>query len=167
MSEQPPYKIIPFAGGLNRNTFDCGDSVLNSYLTYYAAQDIKRLATACYVAVTGKEFFVAGYYTLSAASITLDKIPALQAKKFARYPEVPAALIGRLAVDRRHQGKKLGEALLWDAIMRASRADLAITTMLVEAKDTKAAAYYQRFGFIPLLDLPLKLFLPLKNLLKS
>jgi len=34
----------------------------------------------------------------------------------------------------------------------------------VDAKDNEAKAYYGQFGFIPLLDSPLELFLPLVTL---
>jgi GNAT superfamily N-acetyltransferase len=49
-------------------------------------------------------------------------------------------LIGRLAVDRRYQGRQLGAALLFDAIARAIRADAAVFALLVDAKDEAAAA---------------------------
>ena len=39
-----------------------------------------------------------------------------------------------------------------------------IVGFFVDAKDAQAQAYYLRYGFIPLIDDPLRLFLPLATL---
>ena len=62
---------------------------------------------------------VLGYYTLSSFGINLADLPEETAKKLPRYPLVPATLLGRLAVDKDHQGKGLGEFLLMDALHRS------------------------------------------------
>jgi ribosomal protein S18 acetylase RimI-like enzyme len=54
---------------------------------------------------------------------------------------IPAATIGRLAVDRRHQGRSPGAALLFDAIARAIQADAAVFALVVDAKDEAAARF--------------------------
>jgi ribosomal protein S18 acetylase RimI-like enzyme len=74
---------------------------------------------------------------------------------------VPAVRIGRLAVDQRFQGRGLGAALLADAATRALRADAAAFTLLVDAKNDSAVAFYERFGFRTLASQPRTLFLPL------
>ena len=55
-------------------------------------------------------------------------------KKSPRYPLVPAALIGRLAISTRHQGQKIGGALVIDAVLRAFCADPAVFAILADAK---------------------------------
>ena len=50
---------------------------------------------------------IAGYYTLSSTSVQLAELPAETVRKLPRYPLVPATLLGRLAVDRRQQGRGL------------------------------------------------------------
>lgn len=63
---------------------------------------------------------------------------------------------------RKRFGRKgLGGALLADALHRAFVSDIAAYAMLVDAKDDEAAAFYKHHGFIPLLNSPLSLFLPL------
>jgi hypothetical protein len=79
---------------------------------------------------------IAGYSTLAAASIRIDDLPAELSRKLPRYPVVPVALIGRLAVDRRYAGRSLGSVLLYDAAGRAMRADPAIFALVVDAKDS-------------------------------
>jgi predicted GNAT family N-acyltransferase len=53
-------------------------------------------------------------------------LPSETAKRLPHYPVVPAALIGRLTIDRQYRGRGLSAALLFDAIARAARADTAI-----------------------------------------
>ncbi len=59
---------------------------------------------------------IAGYYTLAAAGVPLADMPAELAKRLPRYRSVPVARLGRLAVDQAYRGRKLGSALLWDAV---------------------------------------------------
>jgi ribosomal protein S18 acetylase RimI-like enzyme len=89
------------------------------------------------------------------------------AKKLPRYPLVPAALIGRLAISTRHQGQKIGGALIIDAVLRASRADPAVFAILVEAKDERAAAFYEHLGFSRFASRPSSLFLPVATALQA
>jgi predicted N-acetyltransferase YhbS len=65
---------------------------------------------------------------------------------------MPVALIGRLAVNVKFQGKGLGSILLADACQKVSRASavLAVAGIIVYAKDDNAIAFYAHFGFVPL-----------------
>jgi GNAT superfamily N-acetyltransferase len=113
------------------------------------------------VAVESATSHVAAYYTISAASIPLTDLPSAETRRLPRYPTVPAVRIGRLAVDQRFQGRGLGAALLADAASRTLKADVAAFTLLVDAKNDQAVAFYQRFGFRILVSQPRTLFLPL------
>jgi predicted N-acetyltransferase YhbS len=64
-------------------------------------------------------------------------------------------------VDQRFQGRGLGAALLADAATRTLKADAAAFMLLVDARDVRAVAFYQRFGFRVLTSEPRTLFLPL------
>jgi GNAT superfamily N-acetyltransferase len=83
---------------------------------------------------------IAGYYTLAAGSVLLTRMPQTLSKKLPRYPDVPVARLGRLAVGQKFQGRKLGAALLWDAIERAARSEVVVYEVVVDAKDGEAAA---------------------------
>jgi predicted GNAT family N-acyltransferase len=87
-------------------------------------------------------------------------------KRLPRYPVLPAALIGRLAVDRQYRKHSLGAALLFAAIERAARAEPAVFTVIVDAKDEDAAAFYRHFGFTPFAGRPSSLFLPVATAMK-
>ncbi len=124
-------------------------------------QDIRRRIANCFVAVENASNTIAADYTISAASIPLDELPPDESRRLPRYPTVPAVRIGRLAVNQRFQGRGLGAALLADAAIRALKAEAAAFTLLVDAKDDRGVAFYQRFGLFPLASRPRTLFLPL------
>lgn len=107
---------------------------------------------------------IAGYYTLSATSVQLAELPAQTVRKLPRYPLVPATLLGRLAVDRRQQGKGYGRFLLADALYRAARSEVASFAVIVDAKDDGARRFYERESFLPLPDQPMKLFRPMVDI---
>lgn len=68
-------------------------------------------------------------------------------KKLPRYPVVPAALLGRLAVAQSYQGIGLGGVLLADALKRSAHADLGVFAMIVDALDDAAQRFYEHYGF--------------------
>ena len=148
----------------DRAGFACGVAALDQYLQTQAMQDVRRRVAACYVALeTPGETKIAGYYTLAAGGIPLADLPKSLAKRLPRYPSVPVARLGRLAVARAYQGRKLGSSLLWSAGTRASRAELAAFALVVDAKDDRAAAFYRHHGFEPLESQPRQLVLPLST----
>ncbi|HTW35469.1 MAG TPA: hypothetical protein VMD53_12700 [Rhizomicrobium sp.] len=119
------FVIEPLSSRHDRSAFSCGSEPLDTYLKTPAGQDIRRHISNCFVAVPEKESRVAGYYTLAASSIPVADIPAEISRKLPRYPVLPAALLGRLAVDRQFVRRSLGSALLYDAVARTLRADAA------------------------------------------
>jgi ribosomal protein S18 acetylase RimI-like enzyme len=160
------FRIVPLATAHNRTAFDSGSEPLDHYFQHQVTQDIRRRITACFVALTPEQR-IAGYYTLASASIPLANLPAAMTKKLPRYPSVPAVRMGRLAVDKSFQGQGLGSALLADALERTARAEIAAFSLLVDAKDESAVAFYRHHGFIALPDSPLTLFLPLATVRQS
>lgn len=109
---------------------------------------------------------VAGYYTLSSTSVQLGELPEQTVRKLPRYPLIPATLLGRLAVDRRQQGKGYGRFLLADALYRAARNEIASFAVIVDAKDDNARRFYERESFLPFPDQPMKLFRPMADIRK-
>jgi GNAT superfamily N-acetyltransferase len=135
---------------VKRDGFSCGTDALDRYFREMVTQDIKRRVASCYVARDIDTGTVAGFYTLSASSVPLTDLPEAMRKKLPRYPSVPVARIGRLAVDGRFKGMKLGAALLWDAIDRAARSEVTVYAVAVDAKDEAAEGFYRHFGFVRL-----------------
>src|ERR1022692_4589566 len=86
----------------------------------------------------------------------------LAGETFARYPSVPVARLGRLAVALAYRGLKLGGALLWDAVDRAARSEVAVYALVVDGKDDQAERFYRHHSFTAFASTPKTLILPLK-----
>lgn len=155
------FLIEPLSATHDRTIFSCGVTALDRYLREQAGQDVRKRVAQCYVAYEPGSSRIAGYYTLSAGNVALSDIPPELVRKLPRYPAVPVARVGRLAVDTNLQGERLGAALLWDAATRALRSELAVYALAVDAKDERSIAFYRHLGFITFASQPDKLFLPL------
>jgi GNAT superfamily N-acetyltransferase len=162
----PPFSIVSFSREHPKAGFCCGTEILDRYFAERAAQDIKRNLARCFVAIDNEQQSIAGYYTLSAAQIPLTDLPEQLAKKMPRYGAIPATRIGRLAIDKRYQGRGLGSALIADALKKSSDASMGVYALLVDSKDENASTFYQHHGFIPCLGRPQTLFLPLGTISK-
>jgi GNAT superfamily N-acetyltransferase len=155
------FVIEPLAPNHDRAEFTCGVDALDRYFREQASQDVRRRATACFVARELAADRVAGFYTLSAGGVLLAQMPVRLAKRLPRYPTVPVARLGRLAVALAYHGRKLGGALLWDAIQRAARSEVAVHALVVDAKDEQAETFYMHHGFVAFGDTLRTLILPL------
>ena len=160
------FSIEPLSSKHDRSGFACGSPPLDRYFTELAGQDVKRRLSNCFVLVD-EDGAVVGYYTLAATSIALTDLPDDEGRRLPRYPVLPAALIGRLAVDTRFQRRGLGNILLMDAIQRSSRAEAAVFALIVDATDEAAALFYGRCGFRSFAGRPLRLYLPMATALKA
>lgn len=133
-----------------RDEFDCGVSVLNDFLRTRARKEMEAGTSACFViAPKSDPGLIAGYYTLSAATVVRTDLPEALIKKLPRYHELPATLLGRLARDLRFKGKKIGDLLMASMLNRAVNAsqDIASWAIITDPKDKKAREFYAGFGF--------------------
>jgi GNAT superfamily N-acetyltransferase len=158
-------RIEPLASRHDRAGFESGVEPLDRYFRTQAGQDARKNMAAPFVLLL-PDGGVAGYYTLSSTSVRLAELPALTVRKLPRYPLVPATLLGRLAVDRRQQGKGYGRFLLADALYRAARSEIASFAVIVDAKDDNARRFYERESFLPLPEQPMRLFRPMADIAK-
>ncbi len=156
------FYIRPFDASFNAESFQCGQEPLDEYIRRYASQDVRRNVARVFIATPENDpQQLAGFFTLSAGSVSCTSLPASLARKLPRYP-VPVALIGRLAVDKRFQSKGLGSILLADACKKVAQASsvLAVAGIIVDAKDDLAISFYKHFGFIPLQGQTDRMLLP-------
>lgn len=154
--------IGPLEKRHDRTAFFCGLPELDRYLARQAGQDIRRRIARVFVCTAGTSNAVLGFYTLSALSVDLVSLPERLSQKLPRHP-VPCALIGRLAVDSSAHGQGIGRLLLADAVKRTAVAGetVAVHALIVDAANDAAKRFYEGFGFAPLTDNPMRLFLPL------
>lgn len=143
--------------------FDCGQPALDRFLQKHALGNIKANSAQTYVCCCDNT--VVAYYSLAVGSVAPAAASERAIKGLAQHP-VPVMILARLAVDRRHQKKGLGKALLKDALLRTLQAaDIAgIRCLLVHAKDEAARQWYLNFDFEPSPGDPYQLMLLLKDL---
>lgn len=166
MRSEPTWNVAAFDSAThNTSRFDSGVEALDLYLRNYAGQDQKRNLARVFIATAPGDPRILGYYTVSAASFRKEGLPPRDARRLPRYP-VPAAILGRLAVDASCQGKGLGEHLLVDCCHRvvASAEQMAVYALIVDAKDEPTMGFYLKYGFVPFADQPMRLFLPIETL---
>ena len=160
------YRIEPLSGDHDRAAFTSGSAPLDRYFQMQASQDVRRRIATCFVAVSRETGALAGFYTLTATSIALSAMSPAIVKKLPRYPVVPAALLGRLAIAQSHRGRGLGGVLLADALARSARTELGVFAMLVDAKDEAAQHFYEHYGFTLLPGENRRLYLPIDPALR-
>jgi len=160
------FAIVPLRHSHIKSKFRCGKKLLDNYIHTQVNQDVKKKLSVCFVFID-QEKIVKGYYTLSNAGISRDTLPVELSKKLPKsYADLPATLLGRLAVDESVSGKGFGELLLMDALKRSyevSKSDIGSMAVIVDPIDEKAIRFYKKYGFILLPDSG-KMFLAMKTI---
>jgi GNAT superfamily N-acetyltransferase len=148
----------------DRSAFSCGNDALDRYLREQAGQDQRRHLSTTWVLIDIANRELIGFYSLAASAVNPSSLPEAIAKRLPRRP-LPVTLLGRLAVDLRYRGRKLGSRLLADALIRAELGSRNVGAMavIVDAKDGTARAFYERHGFRQFADDPLRLFIPMAD----
>jgi GNAT superfamily N-acetyltransferase len=163
--------IRPLEAIHNRTGFDCGTTPLNDFLLKTAAQHRdKGLSNTFVLSDDASPADILGFFTLSFLEVNVSILPPEHARRLPKSSRLPAAKLARLAVDKRHQGKGYGAILLADAVKRivaTVKESGGIVGFFVDAKNEEVRQFYLNFGFIPLQDTSLSLFLPLKTLLNG
>jgi predicted GNAT family N-acyltransferase len=97
----------------------------------------------------------------------LCSLPVEIAKKFPSNLLLPCWLIGRLAVDTKFQQQHFGSRLLSDALSQIQllAEQAGGYCAVVDAKDEHVKVFYEKYGFKPVLDDELRLYLPLSSIL--
>jgi GNAT superfamily N-acetyltransferase len=153
-----PESLNP-AHGLSE--FDCGDLSLDDWLKRRALTNHLSGASRVFV-VADQSSSVFGYYAIAAGAISHhDSTSAMR----RNMPDpIPVMVLGRLAVDRRAQGLKLGASLLQDAVTRAVSVsqNAGVRALLVHALNLQAKAFYEHYGFQTSPTNPMTLLLRLK-----
>jgi GNAT superfamily N-acetyltransferase len=131
--------------------FDCGEPDLDAWLRTSAASAARaRVAqTFVWTSDTGDTNEVLAYYTISAHALPRAQAPSRGGRGVP--DPVPAALLGKLALDRRLQGSGLGRWLLLDALERiivASESGPAVRAIVVDAATERGRTLYARHGFV-------------------
>jgi GNAT superfamily N-acetyltransferase len=127
------------------DSFDSGNDQLDEWLKRRALKNELEGASRTYILCSGE--LVIAYYCLANGAVAQTSATG-KVKRNMPDP-IPVMVIGRLAVDRRWQGKGIGRALLRDAILRTLQASeiAGIRAILVHAISEDAKQFYEKCGF--------------------
>lgn len=163
----PPSEFITtlLASHHDRAAFTCGRPSLDNYLRDRAVPDAKGLSTITFVLVDETDQrTIQGYYSLSSTSVEFGSVSPDVVKKLriSKHRLMSATLVGRLAVSTTMQGRRLGEALLFDALKRSFVAaqHVGSALIIVHALDENAERFYKKYGFVAFADVAQGLYLP-------
>lgn len=145
-------QVCPLEKSHDRDHFDCGIESLNRYLKNQARQDMRRNIAATFVLVGDDNSTIKGYYSLAACSVDAAFLPEQLQQKMPNYQQLPATLLGRLAINHSHQEQGLGQWLLMNALERILQHTQSIPSMavIVDAINQQAEYFYRKHNFLPL-----------------
>ncbi len=143
-----------------KNEFDCGNHGLNDFVRKYANQNARKRVSTTYVAVERGDKIVLAYYSISVGALACGVLSDEETGKLPRYP-MPVVKLGRLAVDKSVQNQGIGRILLIDALEKilSVAEKVAVYAVEVDALNDAAKRFYTRYGFQPLKDDDLHMYL--------
>lgn len=141
------YRSARLTAAHDTTSFDCGNSELNDWLVAQAlrAEHAGISATTAWTRPGNPE--VLAFHTIAPTQLLREELPSRSMA--AGYSSVPGFLLGRLAVDKRLHGKRLGSQLLLDALeLIVGAADRGGGRIIVvDAIDDAATAFYKHHDF--------------------
>ncbi len=126
-------------------SFDSGVPTLDHWLRHSARVGQAAGTAATYVLARGDR--VIGYYSLAMSAVAHTQGPSRLRRGMP--DPVPVILLARLAVDLEERCRHIDGYLLVDALRRCVQGgrEFGARAVVVDAVDTRAAAFYRHFGF--------------------
>ena len=145
-SDQPLSAPAKLSATHDLSQFASGEPALDDWLRRRALQNEETGASRTYVVCAGQQ--VVGYYALAVGAVASAEAPGRVRRNMP--DPVPVMVLGRLAVHEDWQGKKIGPALLRDAVLRTLHAAeiASIRAILVHAISERARKFYEDCGFV-------------------
>lgn len=150
----------PLSSSHRLDEFFCGESSLDDWLKRRARSNHLNGASRTFVTADPYQH-VWGYYALATGAISHNEATGRVRRNM---PEpIPVIVLGRLAIDLRAQGRKLGASLLQDAVIRVRTVaeNTGVRALLVHALNDKAKQFYEYYGFTASPISPMTLMLTL------
>jgi GNAT superfamily N-acetyltransferase len=160
----PGFSLEPLQRNHPRRAFDCGQGEVNDWLRTKAFQHQEKRLSATKV-LRDRDGAIAGFYTLATGQVDFGDLPSELARKLPRRA-LPVAILAWLGVSGVHQGQKLGDLLLAQALRDCYEAgqSFAFIAVILDCVDVRAKAFYQRWDFTELPGSPFRLFLSSQTL---
>ena len=130
--------------------FQSGEPALDSWLRQRALNNLELGASRTYVVCPVDSDVVVGFYSLGMGQVLALDVPGSMRRNMPN--SIPAVILGRVAVDKKWQGKDIARSLLADVVERSLRAATEIATRLVivHAISLMAEMFYLHHGFVRL-----------------
>jgi len=130
--------------------FNSGELLLDSWLRDRALANLEIAASRTYVMCPPDSLTVIGYNAMCMGQVLNQEVTGSMRRNMPR--QIPAVILGRLAIDQQWQGRGLGKALLLDAVQRSIRAaqEVSARLLIVHAISQVATEFYLHHGFVRL-----------------
>lgn len=164
LTDQTKYIVKPLEKE-SRAAFQCGVEALDKYFQERASRDMQNGLSAVFIVVPQDDTTtIAGFFTLSSQQIACDILPEELRKRTGRYKAVGVTLLGRMAVAKEFQNRKLGRLILFAALHEAWKATSHVGSfaVVVDAKTENVVPFYEKYGFRRLESN--RLMLPMKTI---
>jgi hypothetical protein len=137
---RPP---VVLAAGHDLDRFECRSEEQSEWLRRHARQSSGTGTTRVLVVTPADSDAVVAYYGWCMAGVSPVDVPSRARRGAGRYPQ-PVALLARLGVDVRHEGRGLGAGLLQDVIARTLSLgeEIGCRGLLVHAETPAARDFY-------------------------
>lgn len=156
----------------DRDSFDCGESELNTFIQTQAAKHMQAGISRTMVLpgtapLLNQKYPICAFYSVAPSSICRETLPAALAKKLPHYP-VPIFLLAQLAVHKEFHGSGgLGKVSLIKALeyLWNVNAHMRAYAVVVDCLIESAEGFYQKLGFQVLCEHHgrVRMFLPMKT----
>jgi GNAT superfamily N-acetyltransferase len=137
----------PTQSYIGQKQFDCGNTVINSFVHNSLKPQVKKSLSVAYVltdAVQDDRF--AGFYTLAQHMIEVSALSALELGSLPR--KIPCSRLILLGIDKRYQGQQLGSRIMKHAlVLTKSIAQQIGSYGLYLDAEPKAVGFYSKLGF--------------------
>ena len=163
--DETPSAPEPLGEQHDLSDFDSGQPSLDDWLRRRARANQAGGASRSFVVPVGTT--VVAFYSLSATAIARE-VAAPGITRNMPNP-IPMLLIGRLAVDRRWQGRGIADGMMGDAVLRALQVaeHAGVRGLLVHAISEEAARFYRRWDFTPSRADPLTMMVRLDDIART
>jgi len=128
--------------------FCCGKQALDEWIVKRANSNQRSGSSRTWITMD-EDGAVAGYYASATSSILRSDATSRAGRN--QPEQIPAILLGRLAVDQKHRDEHLGSALLKHFILKGIEVSqiVGVRLLLVHAMDDEAHNFYLHHDFEP------------------
>lgn len=157
--------LVPLSEHHVVDGFDSGEPELDEWLQHRGLRNQQAGFSRTYVTTDNRR--VVGFSSISAFAVLRADATGRARRQAPR--QIPAILLGRLAVDHEAQGAGLGAGLLQHAMEMtvAASQTVGVRMLVVTALHPTAADFYRRFGLSPSPTNPLDLMMTVEDIKAS